>query len=184
METSIAENIRIYRKQLGLTQEQLAETMGVSTGAVYKWEAKASMPELRMLMELADFFDISVDTLLGYQMKDNRLNAAVERLRKASCCQDYDALSDAEKAIRKYPHSFDVVYAAANLYYTFGAATRKEMTNAHDILGKTAMDAVENVLRDKDPGLRKLWAKVTGPEDRDVGCRRTACKPKGENRND
>ena len=126
METSIAENIRIYRKQLGLTQEQLAEAMSVSIGAVYKWESKASMPELRTIMELADFFDISVDTLLGYQMKDNRQDAAVERLRKASCCQDYDAISEAEKAIRKYPHSFDVVYAAANLYYTFGAATRKE----------------------------------------------------------
>ena len=59
-----------------------------------------------------------------------------------------------------------------------------EMTNAHDWIGKTAMDAVENVLHDKDPGLRKLWAKVTGPEDQDMGCRRTACKPKGENRND
>ena len=78
METSIAENIRIYRKQLGLTQEQLAETMGVSTGAVYKWEAKASMPELRTIMDLADFFDVSVDTLLGYQMKDNRLVSLVE----------------------------------------------------------------------------------------------------------
>ena len=43
METNIAENIRIYRKQRGLTQEQLAEAMGVSIGAVYKWEAKASM---------------------------------------------------------------------------------------------------------------------------------------------
>ena len=126
MDTRIAENIRSYRKQQGMTQEQLAEAMGVSVGSVYKWEAKASMPELRMLMELADFFDVSVDTLLGYQMKDNRLNAAVERLWKASRCQDYDAVSEAEKAIRKYPHSFDAVFAGAHLYYTFGAATRKK----------------------------------------------------------
>ena len=126
MDTRIAENIRVYRKQCGMTQEQLADAMGVSVGAVYKWEAKASLPELRMIMELADFFDVSVDTLLGYQMKDNRLNAAVERLWKASRCQDYDAVSEAEKAIRKYPHSFDAVFAGAHLYYTFGAATRKK----------------------------------------------------------
>ncbi len=37
METSIAENIRAYRKQRGLTQEQLVEALGVSVGAVYKW---------------------------------------------------------------------------------------------------------------------------------------------------
>ena len=126
METSIAENIRAYRKQRGLTQEQLAEVLGVSVGAVYKWESRSSLPELRLIMEMADFFEVSVDALLGYQMKDNRLNATAERLWKASGSRDFDAVSEAEKAIRKYPHSFEVVYAAANLYYTFGAATRKK----------------------------------------------------------
>ena len=105
METSIAENIRAFRKQRGLTQEQLAEVLGVSVGAVYKWESKSSLPELKLIMEMADFFEVSVDALLGYQIKDNQLNVAVERLWKASRSRDYDALSEAEKAIRKYPHS-------------------------------------------------------------------------------
>lgn len=125
METRIAENIRTYRKQRGLTQEQLAEVLGVSVGAVYKWESRSSLPELRLIMEMADFFDVSVDTLLGYQMKDNRLTAAVERLWKASGSRDYDALTEAEKTIQKYPHSFDAVFAGAFLYYTFGAETKK-----------------------------------------------------------
>ena len=76
-------------------------------------------------MEMADFFYVSVDTLLGYCMKDNRMNAAVECLWKASNNLDYDELSEAEKAIWKYPYSFDVVYAAAHLYYTFGTATKR-----------------------------------------------------------
>ena len=126
METSIAENIRACRKQHGLTQEQLAEALGVSVGAVYKWESRSSLPELRLIMEMADFFGISVDALLGYQMKDNRLNAAVERLWQASRSGDHEALSEAEKAVRKFPHSFDAVFAAANLYYALGAATKEE----------------------------------------------------------
>jgi len=126
METRLAENIRVFRKQKGLTQEQLAEVLGVTVGAVHKWETRMSTPELGLITEMADFFDISVDVLLGYKMKDNRLQATVERLWKASNSRDYDAVSEAEKAIQKYPHSFDVVYAAANLYYTFGAGTRKE----------------------------------------------------------
>lgn len=126
METRIAENIRAFRKQRGLTQEQLAEVLGVSVGAVYKWESKSSLPELRLIVEMADFFDISVDALLGYQMKDNRLNATVERLWRASGSRDCDALAEAEKAIRKYPHSFDVVYAAAFLYYAFALESKKE----------------------------------------------------------
>ena len=58
METSIAENIRIYRKQRGLTQEQLSEALGVTAGAVYKWEAKLSIPELELIIQMADFFDV------------------------------------------------------------------------------------------------------------------------------
>ena len=40
-----------------------------------------------------------------------------------------------------------------------------ETTNAHDLLGETAMDAVMYVLRDKDPELRKLWAEVCGKDE-------------------
>ena len=42
MTNKLAENIRAFRKQRLLTQEQLAEVLGVTTGAVYKWEAKLS----------------------------------------------------------------------------------------------------------------------------------------------
>ena len=49
MKTKIAENIRAYRKQRGLTQEQLTEVLGVSVGAVYKWESKSSLPERRLI---------------------------------------------------------------------------------------------------------------------------------------
>ncbi len=141
METRIAENIRAYRKQRGLTQEQLAEVLGVSVGAVYKWESRSSLPELRLIMEMADFFDVSVDVLLGYRMKDNQLNTTVERLLEASRSRDHGAISEAEKAIMKYPHSFDVVYAAANLYYTFGAGTRKEpwLRRAIELLNSTRL---------------------------------------------
>lgn len=55
MTNRLAENIRVLRKERSLTQEQLAEVLGVTTGAVYKWEAKLSQPELNMVMELADF---------------------------------------------------------------------------------------------------------------------------------
>ena len=52
----IAENIRALRREKGLTQEQLAGVLGVTTGAVYKWEAGLSQPELGMLAGIADFF--------------------------------------------------------------------------------------------------------------------------------
>ena len=77
MEIRLGKNIRAFRKQRSLTQEQLAEVLGVSTGAVYKWEADLSIPELGMILEMADFFDTSVDVLLGYEMRDNRLETSL-----------------------------------------------------------------------------------------------------------
>ena len=55
MDIKLAENIRTFRKQLSLTQEQLAEVLVVTVGAVYKWEARLSQPELAMIITMADF---------------------------------------------------------------------------------------------------------------------------------
>ncbi len=120
MEINLAGNILALRRQHGLTQEQLAEVLGVSVGAVYKWEAGLSLPELDRIVELADFFDTSVDVLLGYQMKDNSLDATVKRLRDYRRSKDRDGLAEAEKALKKYPHSFQIVNESAALYRAFG----------------------------------------------------------------
>ena len=120
METKLAENIRAFRKERSLTREQLSEVLGVTPGAVYKWEAKLSIPELDLIMEMADFFDTSVDVLLGYKMKDNRLEATVKRLREYRRQKDRTGLAEAEKALKKYPHSFQIVNVSASLYRAFG----------------------------------------------------------------
>ncbi|MBQ7647050.1 MAG: helix-turn-helix transcriptional regulator, partial [Clostridia bacterium] len=59
MKMMLAENIRAFRKERSLTQEQLSEALGVTAGAVYKWEAKLSIPELELIIQMADFFDTS-----------------------------------------------------------------------------------------------------------------------------
>jgi hypothetical protein len=58
-----------------------------------------------MLMELADFFDTSVDVLLGYTMKDNHVDAIVRRLQEYRRRKDREGLAEAEKALKRYPHS-------------------------------------------------------------------------------
>ena len=123
MKTMLAENIRKFRKERSLTQEQLAEVLGVTTGAVYKWEAKLSIPELELIVEMADFFDTSVDALLGYEVKDNRLEATVNRLRECRRSKDWTGLAEAEKALKKYPHSFKIVRASEALYRACGVET-------------------------------------------------------------
>ena len=125
MEMMLAENIRRFRKQRSLTMEQLAESLGVTAGAVYKWEAKLSLPELHMILEMADFFDTSVDVLLGYKMKDNRLAATVQQLKEYRHDKDHAGLSAAEKALKKYPNAFDIVHESAVLYRVFGVESQE-----------------------------------------------------------
>jgi transcriptional regulator with XRE-family HTH domain len=121
MKLSLSENIRLLRKQRKLTQEKFAEVLGVTAGAVYKWESGQSQPELSLLVEIADFFDTSVDVLLGYRIKDNRLDPALERMN--AYCQTLDpaAITEAEKVLGKYPHSFRAVYGCAAVYLAYGA---------------------------------------------------------------
>ena len=125
METKLAENIRSYRKQRGLTQEQLAEALGVTVGAVHKWEANLSIPELNLITELADFFDVSVDALLGYRMRNNSLKAVTDRLAYAISSEDPAGIAEAEKALKRFPHAFDIVYHSAVLYMIFGCKSRE-----------------------------------------------------------
>ena len=125
MEMKLAETIRSFRKRRKLTQEQLAEVLGVTSGAVYKWEAGLSIPDLTLIMEMADFFDASVDVLLGYAVTDNRLESTVKRLQAYRRSKDRNGLAEGEKALGKYPNSFRIVSASAALYRPVRAEKRR-----------------------------------------------------------
>lgn len=120
MNINLSENIRAHRRARSLTQQQLADALGVTVGAVYKWEANLSAPDLTLLVELADLFDTSVDVLLGYHVKSNKQADTAARLREYLQNRDTDGLAEAEKALLRYPNCFDIVYQSAMLYYLFG----------------------------------------------------------------
>ena len=82
------------------------------------------MPELPLIVEMADFFDVSVDALLGYEMKDNRLAATEARLWKYHSDKDPDGLAEVEMALSRYPNAFTIAYAGALLYHGIGFEAR------------------------------------------------------------
>ena len=61
----LAERIYNLRKRRGLSQEQLAEALGVSRQTVSKWERGAASPELGKLRAMAELFGVSLDELAG-----------------------------------------------------------------------------------------------------------------------
>ena len=146
MELTLASNIKKFRKERKLTQEQLAEVLGVTTGAVYKWESGMSVPELNLIVEMADFFDTSVDVLLGYKMKDNRIEYAGKRLFEYIQQKNAEVLPEAEKLLKKYPNSFDVVYRAAQTYLFFASVSddRHELDRALELYEQSLLLLPQN----------------------------------------
>lgn len=71
---NLADRIQSLRKAKGISQEQLADQIGVSRQAVSKWESEQSTPDLDKIVLLSDFFDVTTDYLLkGIEpVKDNR----------------------------------------------------------------------------------------------------------------
>lgn len=66
----LAEKLQTLRKERGMSQENLAEIIGVSRQAVSKWESGQSYPEMDKLIALSELFNVSIDSLVK-DVKDN-----------------------------------------------------------------------------------------------------------------
>lgn len=86
--TIIGETIARLRRERGMTQEALAESMGVSPQTISKWENSTTCPDVSLLPVLADFFGVSVDDLYGRLTEEKGLHRqesvdeAMEQMRR------------------------------------------------------------------------------------------------------
>ena len=65
MELMIADKIKKYRKEQNMTQDALAQALGVSPQSVSKWECGDGYPDITLLPSIANFFEVTVDELIG-----------------------------------------------------------------------------------------------------------------------
>ncbi len=66
--------LKTLRKEKGLTQEQLAERLGVAGRTVSRWETATNMPDLSILIQLAELYDVEVDEILDGERKDKEMD--------------------------------------------------------------------------------------------------------------
>lgn len=112
----IGEVIRKYRKELNLTQEEMAKRLGVTTPAVNKWENGNSYPDIMLLAPIARLLGIDLDTLLAYQ-EDlteqeilNLVKEIDEKLKKEPFEQVFQW---AKEIIACYPNSVNLIWQMA-----------------------------------------------------------------------
>lgn len=81
MRDKLARNISIYRKERGLTQEGLAQILGLSFQAISKWENAQTMPDISLLPQLSKTLGVSIDKLLGYVAQDRQITIYEEEYK-------------------------------------------------------------------------------------------------------
>lgn len=101
----VSENIARLRREKKLTQEQLAAFMGVTKASVSKWETRQSMPDIILLPQLAAFFDVTIDELMGYepQLSKEQIQKIYLDFTVAFAKEPFDQVMErSRELVRKY----------------------------------------------------------------------------------
>ena len=147
----LCKRIKELRIENNLTQEELAEQLGVSFQAVSRWENDLTYPDITLLPILANMFGVSVDFLLDVDVKkkEAEIDAIIEEylvlLNQGKIDENLILL---ENALKKYPNSFDLKHALLHIYFTKGLDpdlkeyNDKAIKLANEILEKCVDDAI------------------------------------------
>ena len=125
--------LRELRKEQRITQEDLAEKLNVSSRTISRWETGSNMPDISLLIEIADFFDVSIPEIINGERKSEKMDEEVKEV--AEKLSDY---ADAEKVniikeIRKLSIGGVIALIAYFIIDTTGTASQ------NIILGKISL---------------------------------------------
>lgn len=120
MNVKIGSIVKELRTRKSVTQEQLATALGVTPQAVSRWESGAGYPDIELLPALADFFSVTTDELLGYNISERarklgEVKKEMDRLAEVGTVDE--CLAFARDAYAKYPYDFEVRQCLAGQLY-------------------------------------------------------------------
>jgi len=114
----LGKKIRELRKKKGLTQEQLAAVLNMSPKTVSKWETNETFPDMTLIPALAEFFEVNLDTLFGYEPegKKKKLEDIFAQTRTLFW-NDFDRCEAILKtALEEYPSDDELRHTLLSLY--------------------------------------------------------------------
>jgi transcriptional regulator with XRE-family HTH domain len=122
---SFQEQLQTLRKTKGLSQEKLAEFLGISRQSVAKWEVGQSYPDIARLIALSDFFKVSIDKLVNDYEENCRLCIEENKVNNINesiiyfLCRAKKSTYAGNGIERKHsrPKSHDLEYVEGNLKY-------------------------------------------------------------------
>jgi len=112
MKLSIGDNIRTFRKEKNITQEQLAEILNVSCQSISRWELGICYPDMELLPTLAEFFAATIDQLLGLEksVEQEKVENYLNRFQIAiSQGKIKDCITIAREGVADYPNNYTLL---------------------------------------------------------------------------
>lgn len=129
MKLEIGRVIHELRKDMSVTQEQLANSVGVSVPAVSKWESGQAYPDITLLPSIARYFNTTIDYLLKYEIDLSNeevmkiINKCASRFEDSSL---KEAVAMCEQYLYKYPNNLFLKLRIAVLYMTYIGRAKDE----------------------------------------------------------
>ena len=105
--------LKDLRKEKGITQEQLAEKLGVSGRTISRWETGKNMPDISLLVEIAEFFDVSIPEIIKGERKSEYMKNETKEV--AETMSDY-AKAEKEQLIKSF-RNMSIIGLIALLVY-------------------------------------------------------------------
>lgn len=126
---NIGNKIRELRKQRGITQEQLAESIGISFQAVSKWENNIALPDITLVPVLASYFGVSMDELFDFNLKEieHAVRIITEKEYQYRESNPAESRRILEEGLKKYPEN-DILLN--NLLYVLDYSVKPDETIA------------------------------------------------------
>lgn len=132
MDLSIGENIKRLRRERCITQETLAQVLNISPQSVSKWERNDAYPDIVMLPAIANYFNVTVDVLLGNDktVMEKKIRNYIDecyQLTEAGELQTREkALTTAKRAYEEFPYDFRIVMLYVNMLDIYGTKNDRE----------------------------------------------------------
>ncbi|BCZ46556.1 transcriptional regulator [Clostridium gelidum] len=151
---NIGETILQLRKEKNITQEQLAFMVGISAGAVSKWENGNSMPDISLLAPLARALNTSLDVLLSFhqELSEIEVGNINQELTKVFLHEGYVAgEAKCQKYLNEYPNSIHLKVIIAGLLETYLMMSKDNSEEFIKIKRQETLALFKQVAESRDP---------------------------------
>ena len=109
--------LKELRREQSITQEQFAEKLGVSARTVSRWETGSNMPDISLLTEIADYYEVSIPEIIAGERKSDKMNEEVKEVAEAM--SDY-AGAEKVKLVKSVRNLSFIGLAALIIYMVLG----------------------------------------------------------------